>query len=142
MNAVNEEQETMPAWKRVWRAGLPHISTQALEALRDALLTGDKRILQGATTQPPPLRCVQDWPVEGACLWAYCGWVDLGPEATVAQVEAKFAALCYAVDAEIGEPAACRHLLNAYDEWPRDEMIRNMLPEINLALRERLQKGA
>jgi hypothetical protein len=320
---VTEERETMPAWKRVWRASLPHISTQALEALRDALLTDDKRLLQGATTQPPPLQCVRDvrylgvprfpaylvgedgslwtrhirgakgkrlsdtwlkanehieksgyirdslhrpgefrrvrrqqivletfvgpcppgmeachendvktdnrlcnlsWgtraknvrdahrngrmasgadrpnaklnaaraqlireqraggaklselaksygvsigtirqvlsnktykpstslalpepvssePVEAACLWGYCGWADLGPEATVAQVETFFAHVCFEVDQTLGEPAVCRMLLNAYDEWPRDEMVRNMLPEINLALRDRLQNG-
>jgi hypothetical protein len=34
----------------------------------------------------------------------------------------------------VGHPAACRWFLNAWDETPRDEMIRLLLPEVELAL--------
>jgi hypothetical protein len=34
---VTEERETMPDWKRVWRASLPHISTHALPEINLAL---------------------------------------------------------------------------------------------------------
>ena len=62
----------MESWRMVWRNGMePLLSTEGLEALRQALMTDDPRLLQGATTTPPPLMCVQEWPVEGACaLWA------------------------------------------------------------------------
>ena len=50
----------MDSWRKVWRDGLaPLISTEGLEALRTALCDDDARLLQGATTTPPPLQCVQ-----------------------------------------------------------------------------------
>src|SRR5712692_10367123 len=56
---------TMESWRKVWREGLaPLLSTNGLEALRQALVTDDAQLLQGATTTPPALQCVQDWPVE------------------------------------------------------------------------------
>jgi hypothetical protein len=48
------------SWRRVFREGLePVVSTPGLLALRQALLTDDPRLIQGATTTPPPLMCVQ-----------------------------------------------------------------------------------
>src|SRR6266511_3011955 len=65
----------MESWRKVWRDGLaPLLSTEGLEALRRALESDDARLLQGATTTPPPLQCVQDWPVEAACGVGFCGW--------------------------------------------------------------------
>jgi hypothetical protein len=122
------------SWRRVFREGLePVVSTPGLLALRQALLTDDPRLIQGATTTPPPLMCVQDWPVEAACMTAYCFWQGDGLE-TVAEVEEAFARACYEMDARLGEPAGCRWLLNAYDEWPREEMRRLLRYEVERAL--------
>src|SRR5438094_8455764 len=86
---------TMESWRKVWRDGLaPQISTPGLEALRRALLTDDARLLQSATTSPPPLQCVLDWPVEGACALGYCGWQGDGLE-TIGEVEEFFARSCF-----------------------------------------------
>jgi hypothetical protein len=124
----------MDSWRKVWRDGLaPLISTEALEALRSALANDDVRLLQGATTTPPPLQCVQDWPVEAACVLGFCGWQGEGLE-TVAEVEEYFARLCYEVDLRLGEPAACRWFLNWFDETPRDEMRRLLLSELTRTL--------
>jgi hypothetical protein len=124
----------MDSWRKVWRDGLaPLISTEALEALRKALANDDVRLLQGATTTPPPLQCVQDWPVEAACVLGFCGWQGEGLE-TVAEVEEYFARLCYEVDLRLGEPAACRWFLNWFDETPRDEMRRLLLSELTRTL--------
>jgi hypothetical protein len=124
----------MDSWRKVWRDGLaPLISTEALEALRTALANDDTRLLQGATTTPPPLQCVQDWPVEAACVLGFCGWQGEGLE-TVAEVEEYFARLCYEVDLRLGEPAACRWFLNWFDETPRDEMRRLLLSELTRTL--------
>src|SRR5438046_991148 len=80
-------EKVMESWRNVWRTGVaPLLSTESLEALRQALVHDDPRLLQGATTTPPPLQCVQDWPVEAACALGYCGWVGDGLE-TVAEVE-------------------------------------------------------
>src|SRR5437588_11690558 len=128
----------MESWRKVWREGLvPLLSTQGLEALRQALVTDDARLLQGATTSPPPLACVQDWPVEGACGLGYCGWQGDGLE-TVAEVEEFFARMCFEIDQRLGEPAACRWFLNWFDETPRDEMRPHLLAEVSRALARRL----
>jgi hypothetical protein len=116
---------------------VPVISTTGLTALRDALRGDDPRLVQGATTTPPPLMCVQDWPVEAADALGYCGWQGEGLE-TVGQVEEYFARCCFEADQRLGEPAACRWFLNWYDDTPRDEMRRELLAEVELALAERV----
>ncbi len=123
----------MEMWKKVWREGvLPLLSQDHLEAIRDALMTDDPRLMQGGTTTPPPLQCVMDWPVEAVCLLALPGMVDCGGwgQATVVEVEERFGKMCFDVDNLIGETAGCRWLLNWYDETPRDEMRRLLLPEV------------
>ena len=128
----------MESWKKVWREGLaPQLSTGALEALRAGLMNDDPQLLQGATTTPPPLQCVQDWPVEAACALGFCGWQGDGLE-TVGQVEEHFAKCCFEADQRLGEPAACRWFLNWFDDTPRDAMRRELLAEVELALADRV----
>lgn len=127
----------MDSWRKVWRDGMePLISTEGLEALRQALRRDDPRLVQGATTTPPPLMCVQDWPVEAACALGFCAWQGDGLE-TVGEVEEFFARACFEADQRLGEPAGCRWFLNWYDETPREEMRRLLLEEVarSLALR-------
>ncbi len=127
----------MESWKKVWREGVaPLLSTPGLEALRQALTNDDARLLQGATTTPPPLQCVQDWPVEAACALGFCGWQGDGLE-TVAEVEEFFARMCFEIDQRLGEPAACRWFLNWFDETARDEMRELLAAEVNRALAQR-----
>ena len=128
----------MESWRKVWREGLaPLLSTTGLDALRRGLQSDDARLLQGATTTPPPLQCVQDWPVEAACALGYCGWQGDGLE-TVAEVEEFFARMCFEIDQRLGEPAACRWFLNWFDDTPRDEMRRELLIEVQRTLAQRL----
>jgi len=130
----------MEAWRKVWREGFaPQLTVPALEALRLALLTDDGRLLQGATTSPPPLQCVQDWPVEAACVLGYCGWQGEGLE-TVAEVEGFFARLCFEADQQLGEPAMCRWFLNWFDDTPRAEMRSQLLAEVDDELERRHAK--
>jgi hypothetical protein len=127
----------MESWRKVWREGVvPLLSTSGLMALGQGLENDDPRLLQGATTTPPPLQCVQEWPVEAACALGYCGWVGDGLE-TVAEVEEFFARMCFEIDQRLGEPAGCRWFLNWFDETPRDEMRHQLLREVNLALAQR-----
>jgi hypothetical protein len=127
----------MESWRKVWREGVaPLVSTAALEALQRALSDDDARLLQGSTTTPPPLQCVQDWPVEAACALGFCGWQGEGLE-TVAEVEEFFARMCFEIDQRLGEPAACRWFLNWFDETPRDEMREALLAEVHRALAQR-----
>jgi hypothetical protein len=129
----------MESWRKVWRDGLaPHLSTAGLEALRRALLADDGRLVQGATTVPPPLMCVQDWPVEAACVLGFCGWQGDGLE-TVGEVEEYFARMCFEADKALGEPAACRWFLNWFDECPRTEARQELLAEVNRTLAQRIR---
>ena len=113
------------------------LSTPGLVALREALRADDTRLSQGSTTTPPPLMCVQDWPVEAACALGFCGWQGEGLE-TVGQVEEFFAKACYEADVRLGEPAACRWFLNWFDDTPRDEMRRELSDEVEQILAERV----
>jgi hypothetical protein len=125
------------SWREVWRNSLaPVLATAGLEALANALRIDDSRITQGSTTTPPPLMCVQDFPVEAACCLGFCGWQG-GGLTTVGQVEEFYARCCFEADQRLGEPAACRWFLNWFDDTPRDEMRRELLAEVELVLAER-----
>ena len=127
----------MENWRNVWRNGfIPVLTSNGLANLRDALRSDDLRLVQGATTTPPPLMCVQDWPVEACCALGYCGWQGDGLH-TVGEVEEFFARCCFEADERLGEPAACRWFLNWFDDTPRDQMRRDLLAEVELALAER-----
>jgi hypothetical protein len=126
----------MEAWRVAWRAFAAGLTLEQLDAIEHGLVSDDPALVQGATTTPPPLQCVLDWQCEGACLIGYAGWKGSGI-GTVGEVEDFFADRCHAADQAMGEPAGCRHLLNAFDDWPRDEMIANLLPEVRRAIAER-----
>ena len=132
----------MESWRQVWRDGfVPELSTAGLEALRDALACDDPRLTQGSTTTPPPLMCVQDWPVEAACCLGLIGAFECGGfgVATVGEVGEFFARVCFQADQRLGEPAACRWFLNWFDDTPRDQMRQELLAEVERALAERNQ---
>jgi len=129
----------MEAWRKVWREGLvPLLSTKGLQAIKRGLMRDDGRLTQGATTTPPPMQCVLDWPVEGACVVGYCAWQGDGLE-TVGEVEEFFAKVCFEADQRLGEPAACRWFLNWFDDTPRDEMRKELLAEVERAIEERAE---
>lgn len=127
----------LPAWQHVWRHGFaPELDIRQLLILRHGLRADDNRLLQGATTMPPPLMCVRDWPCEAGCALCYTAWQsDLA--GTVGKVEEAFAAWCFAADQRLGEPAACRYFLNWFDDSPRHEVFAALATEIeyNLTMR-------
>jgi hypothetical protein len=132
----------MESWRIVWRDGFaPGLSTAGLAALRDALRVDDVRLVQGSTTTPPPLMCVQGWPVEAACALGFCGWQGDGL-ATVGEVEEHFAKACFDADVRLKEAAACRRFLDWFDDTPRDEMRRELLAEVERSLAERAEPVA
>lgn len=128
---------TLESWRFVWRNGFaPVMKVEAMRALRDGLRNNDPRLVQQSTTVPPPLVCVETWPCEAGCGLAYAGWIGESLK-TVGDVELYFARVCFDADDKIGEPAACRWFLNWFDDTPRDEMIRELLPEVEKAIAER-----
>jgi hypothetical protein len=130
-----------PAALRVWREGFqPLLSDAALAGLRGALRRDDALLIQGATTEPPPLPCVADWPVERACVIAYCGLCE-GLE-TVGEVEEFFVRLCAACDKALGEPAAVRWFLNHWDAAPRAEAVAGLLAEVEVEIARRSRAAA
>lgn len=127
-------------WRKVWRDGFaPVLPTAGLEALRDALRNDDERLIQGSTTTPPPLMCVQDYPVEAGCALGYCGAVEHGGfgAATVGEVEEFFSRACYDADQRLNNAGGTRAFLNWFDYTPRDEMRRELLAEVEKALADR-----
>lgn len=127
----------MDTWRMVWREGFaPVLPTEGLKALRKAILDDQKTLIQGATTCPPPLQCVQDWPIEGCCAIGYCGWHGEGLE-TVGEIEEFFARACFEADQRLGEPAACRWFLNWFDDASRESMREELLAEVDRTLAER-----
>jgi hypothetical protein len=127
----------MEAWRKVWREGFaPQLSTDGLEALRKALEADDPSLIQRATTSPPPLACVTDWPVEGACAVAYGIWKG-GGTGLVGDVEEAFAKACFNCDEALDETAGCRWFLNFFDDTPRDEVRRLLVPEVVRELNRR-----
>lgn len=129
------------SWRKTWREGFaPAMPTLGLQCLQKAIEDDDPRLLQGTTTSPPPLMCVQDWPMEGADAVGFAYWQD-GLD-TVGEVEDAFARACYDADQRLGEPGACRYFLNWFDDTPRAEMRRDLLEEVKLALAGRVSPAA
>ena len=58
-------------------------------------------------------------------------------EVSVGPLQERCAAACYRADQLLGEPAGARYFLNAVDEWSRNELIANLLPEVERALSRR-----
>lgn len=134
--------EGLKSWQKIWRMGIsPVLSINSLKALQKALEENDPRLIQGATTSPPPLLCVQDWPVDAGCVLAFCGWKGEGLM-LVREVQEFFASMCFLIDQRIGELASCRYFLNWFDEAPREEMIEELLKEVNLALTQKGEQDA
>lgn len=130
----------LESWQKAFRLGFaPYISTPALEALLSALENDYPSLIQGATCIPPPLQCVQDWPVEGGCGISYCAAIEAGGLliAMVSEVEETFARWCFEANSALGEPAGCRHFLNWFDETPREEMLQKLTEEVQYILTQR-----
>jgi hypothetical protein len=126
--------EELQAWQRCWRDGIsPQLSVRALEALQQGLLRDDKRIIQGATSSPPPLQCVADWKPEAADAIGYALWIGDG-YGTVGELEEQFALVCMKASETLGDPTGCRWFLNWWDGAERQTARQQLLVEVDLAL--------
>jgi hypothetical protein len=129
------------SWRKVWRDGIAwQLSTDALEVLARALEEDNPQLLQGATTEPPPLQMAEALPVEGACPIGYCGWQVLKLR-TVGEIVESFADVCRKADEALGEPAAVRYFLNWWDDNPRHFVRTLLLAELDGELARRSGKA-
>ena len=127
----------MESWRAAWRKGFaPGLPTEGLRVLLTALRLDDVQLLQGATCSPPPMMCVEDWPVEAADAICYVGWHGNGLT-KVRQVSEFFAQQCREADERLQEPAGCSYFLNWFDDTPRDVMRRELGFEVEMELTRR-----
>jgi hypothetical protein len=127
----------MENWQKVWREGFaPVLTMNHLKVLAQALEKDDPRLIQGGTTQPPPLMEVQDHEVDAACAIGFCGWQGDKLE-TVGEVEEFFAHCCFAADQKLEEASACRWFLNWFDDTPRPVVREQFLTEVLMEISRR-----
>lgn len=111
----------MESWVNVLRDGIfaqEELTDEGLLRLRDALKGGSKRLIKGATTEPPTVLPVLAWPCEGACPIATLftpGLFDPAKPATVEEAENAFAEACVRCDRLVGNSASTRWFTNAWD---------------------------
>lgn len=128
--------DTQPNWLKVWKDGFePQMSLVQLIGLRDAIVNDSPELLQETTTNPPPLLSCMDQKCCGGCAIAYCGMME--GKQTVGEVEEFFAKACYDCDMALGEPAACRFFLNAWDDNPMSWIKENFLPVLMETIEQR-----
>jgi hypothetical protein len=131
--------ERLEDWRHCWRVGFaPQFSDAGLEALRLALTDDDPKLIQNGTTMPRGY--VLDWPAEAACPVGYTGWMGDGLQ-TVGEVENYFGTLCEKAGRRLGGAAGAAQMLNWIDDTPRDEMRRELLPEVERELARRVAPG-
>ncbi len=128
----------MEAWKKVFHDGLvPHLDMYDLGWLKQLLQENSVKLIQGTTVLPSGAWGKEK--AERSCLLGCIGM--LRGIQTVDEIEEFFASMCFSIDDTMGEPAACRWLLNFYDDTPRREMIDALLPEVDIALKKKEQEA-
>lgn len=125
---------TPAPWQHAVRHGLfPILDNAALHTLRRALASDDRRLVQGTCTIPPPMPYFADLDCEGADPIGFVGWQAEGLQ-TVGEVESYWARVCAEMDARLGEPGGCGHLITWLDDTPRDVAFPALLAEVETAL--------
>jgi len=134
-----ETTTNLASWQGAWREGIvPQLTTVGLRNLKAALERNDPQMVTGATSVPPPLQSILGCPVQACCPFCFALLDGLEPyQITVGQLEERFALACSRADELLGEPAGIRHFLNQIDEWTRQDLIWNLLPEVHRALAQR-----
>ncbi len=126
--------EPLEAWRRVWRIGFaPHLGLPQLESLRDGLAADAPGLIQGETARGAWGTHDRAEACACACALGYALWRGDGLE-TVGEVLDAFAALCGLADRALGGRVACAPFLEWFDDSPREEVRRQLLPEVERAL--------
>ena len=157
---VDDADDPKEPWRKVFRKGfLPALwklvgregYATGLRAVEEKLLDDDDGSLcQKDTTRAAPQTGLwanhpNDFPgregcvCESACFVSFVAWKAgvVKPKherATIGEVEEAFAQVCFGIDREMGEPAACRWFLNWFDETPMSDVRQALLMETMRAL--------
>ena len=128
----------MEAWRKTWRDGFAVVlPIQGLVGLLAALEKDDQRLLTGATCWPPPLQSCQNDFTEKACGIAWAAAYGAPDSYPVGELETLFAKACWDASALLGDGSACRYFLSYWDETPREQLRKQMIPELRLAISNR-----
>ena len=126
-------------WRVAWRVGIaPCLPTAGLRHLRDALRADDGRLIQGRTVSPTLLESEDAGhePCMGACAIGFAGWKGLGLS-SVFTLNEWFAATVNRAGELLPERYVPQFFTRWFDETPRAEMIRELLPEVERSLASR-----
>lgn len=130
--------EPLAGWQVAFRQGVaPQLSTAALERLADGLLGDDPALVQGWTTEPPPVEHCLDEYATGGCLLCYGLMADFDGPPLVADLAGRFGDVCRRCDEALGLPGAVGYLLRAWDDLPRAEARALFRAEVERTLLER-----
>jgi hypothetical protein len=125
----------MELWRRVWREGFaPNLPIKGLRSLRNALVADNPALIQGSTCYPPCLQELASMNVEACCPITYCGY-GAGIAPTVGKADVFFQEMCDLCDQHFAHPSQCGQFLSWVDDVPRDEMRRELLSEVELAIK-------
>jgi hypothetical protein len=106
----------MTAAERVFKDGFaPQWGDSGLRLLADACRDFDPRLVQGVTCRPSVYSPNPGTPVESCDLVGFVG-LAMYDHVTTGALEEFFAGACFEADNRTGEPAACRWLLNWWDD--------------------------
>jgi hypothetical protein len=127
-------------WDDVFRRGVASAMTTAeLEALADGLRVDDPALVQGATYVPDPYGIGRARPCAciGGCAIGYAAWKS--GRAWTHEVSGRFDEVALACNRLLGgEVAASVRFFTAFfDERPRDEVRRELLPVVEDIIKER-----
>lgn len=113
-----------------FKNGFARVFTESqLRALLAGCEADDARLIQGSTTRPAfggnnPFS--DRTKAACGCAVSYAGMTGGDGPTTVGDVEEFFAEACFAADQVLGNPGACRHFLNWFDDADRKYALRTL----------------
>lgn len=124
-------------WRQVWEMGIaPHLSTEKLRHLADALESDDPALIQGEMTLPPVVNSDPKSPICAACAIIYGDWKTERIR-TVGDAEEYFDEITDACDASLERRYSYPDFVRWFDRTPRAEMRELLLTLVRQILRER-----
>ncbi len=118
----------MKPWQRAFHNAIaPHLTTDGLTALAEALRTDDPTLIQGETVEP----WTDSFRATAACAIGYCAWKS-GAQ-MVREVNAEFRRIVQC--SKLSDPH--EHFIRWFDAVSRERMLTELLPEVKRVLRER-----